>query len=77
MGLRDFSGNLTDFRWTSNSARLTFTNWARSQPSVVGYDCGIVILDFTDNGDPVQWYNAPCSEQLQAVCEADRVSGNR
>ena len=76
IGLRDISGNNTDFRWISTNASLTFENWRPTEPNQNSQTCVIVKLTPTSSRPAGLWYDTICHGINHAVCEADRVSEN-
>ena len=76
IGLKDFSGNDTDFRWISDNSSLTFDNWEASQPDNDAEQCVLVGLSPSEIAATGEWFDFNCGFNNPAVCEADRVSGN-
>ena len=71
IGLRDESGNNTDFRWTRDGANLTFTNWAALQPDRPSDQCTATSAFLTFTG---QWFDSSCDVRYPPICETDKVS---
>ena len=73
IGLRDFAGNNTDFRWT-NDDRLNFTNWHINNPTPTG-NCVVVAGSNVSGLTTGIWYNLPCTNDFPAaLCETEKVS---
>ena len=78
IGLMDFTGNNSDWRWISDNTSLTFSNWAPSQPDDGDQNCASAVLPSTNFFPPGSWSDTSCSQGsiVGAICEANRVSEN-
>ena len=74
IGLRDFAGNNTDWRWIADSTPLNFSNWEPGQPELSSQLCVVAILPFNPEGETGRWHDASCDDKFHAICETDRVS---
>ena len=75
IGLMDFTGN-NDWRWISDNATLTYTNWAANEPiNSTAFNCAYINTPFSNR--PIgQWFVDDCNERYFAACETERVSQN-
>ena len=74
--MRDFTGDNSDYRWISNNATLTSSNWVPGQPDANDQRCVYVVFPNNNNfGAPGQWRDNVCEDdEHHAICETQRVS---
>ena len=76
IGLRDFSGMNTDFRWLSDNSSMIFSNFVPGQPDFNDQHCVYVTFPMNTLGEPGRWRDAECVLNVHAICETERVSDN-